>query len=173
MRSRTESDIGYPHAVASAQELAGLLRAAGLKVTAIRRALLALVTTPRRAMTAEEIVAGLREMQVSVDRVTVYRNMERLMAAGILVPALRPGKALRVGLCLRPRTSHHHHVVCDTCGRIEEAEGCVVNSHWPSVREAIRRATGFEPTGHRLQYSGICPECREQGVVPEVAEEDT
>ena len=59
-----------------------LLRGAGLKVTGTRLALLQLVGTRGRHMTADEITAGLHKIGVPADRVTVYRNIDKLLRAG-------------------------------------------------------------------------------------------
>ncbi|MCK4305032.1 MAG: transcriptional repressor [Candidatus Eisenbacteria sp.] len=141
-------------------DFAQLLRNAGLKVTNTRLALLNLVEQGGRHMAADAITTGLHAAGISVDRVTVYRNIDRMQQEGILIPICMPGKALSVGLCKKPNGPHHHHIFCSSCGRMEEADGCVVNDNWEAIGRHQMETNGFELTDHRLQYIGICPSCR-------------
>ncbi len=142
-------------------DYATLLRNAGIKVTRIRIAILELVAATRKHMTADEITAALKNTASSADRVTVYRNIERMVHEGLLVATCLPGKAMRVGACRRPQDEHHHHIVCERCGRVEETEGCPVADTWAQLAPRIRAYSGFELTGHITQYLGICPDCRQ------------
>jgi Fe2+ or Zn2+ uptake regulation protein len=139
---------------------ANRLHEAGLKVTKTRLAILDLVADERRHVTADELTAALRRGKVPADRVTVYRNIDRMIRAGLLITTHMPGKALRVGYCSRPGGPHHHHIVCCICGRVAELQGCVVRDAWTELQEDVRNGTGFELTGHRLQFFGTCAECQ-------------
>lgn len=50
---------------------------------------------------------------------------------------------------------HHEHVRCDSCGRVVEVPGCVLED----VSAAVKTSTGFTVTSHQLLFSGTCPEC--------------
>ena len=50
---------------------------------------------------------------------------------------------------------HHEHVRCDSCGRVVEVPGCVLENAAAEVRES----TGFVVTSHQLLFGGFCPEC--------------
>ena len=139
------------------------LRDARIKVTRIRIAILDLVAAQRRHMTADEITAALKQSGVPADRVTVYRNLDRMIHEGLVVATCQPGKAMRVGACLKPDAAHHHHIVCERCGRVEETDGCPVQDHWDELKQQVRNASGFSLTGHITQYHGICPSCRSAG----------
>ena len=136
-----------------------VLRRSGLKVTGTRLALLQLVGARGRHMTADEITAGLHKAGVPADRVTVYRNIDKLLRTGLLVATHIPGRALRVGLCTRPRSDHHHHIVCQVCGRINETTGCCVAGQWDQLKSRMSEQTGWTLTDHAMQYIGICPDC--------------
>jgi Fur family ferric uptake transcriptional regulator len=136
-----------------------LLRGAGLKVTGTRLALLQLVGSRGRHMTADEITAGLSKAGAPADRVTVYRNIDKLLRSGLLIATHIPGRALRVGLCTRPGADHHHHIVCHVCGRISETTGCCVAGQWDQLKKRMSEQTGWTLTDHAMQYIGICPDC--------------
>lgn len=50
---------------------------------------------------------------------------------------------------------HHEHIRCESCGRIAEVPGCVLED----AAAAVRSSTGFAVTNHQLLFSGVCPEC--------------
>lgn len=143
-----------------------MLRSAGLKVTGTRMALLKLIAGDGRHMTADEITAGLHDAGIPVDRVTVYRNIDRMIREGLVIATHLPGRALRVGLCTQPEAPHHHHIVCQNCGRVAESDGCVVSTQWSTLKSQIYQSTGFELTDHSMQYIGICPKCQQAGQRP-------
>lgn len=50
---------------------------------------------------------------------------------------------------------HHEHIRCDSCGRVVEVPGCVLEG----ATSAVTASTGFNVTSHQLLFSGICPSC--------------
>jgi len=90
---------------------------------------------------------------MSADFSSVFRALERLEREGdVLRIDLGDGKSRfeAVG-------EHHEHVRCERCGNVEAVPGCLVEAATPIVE----RRTGFRVTGHRLLFSGVCPNCRE------------
>lgn len=136
-----------------------LLRAVGLKVTAIRVGMLGLIAQRAQHLTADEITDALRQAGTPVDRVTVYRNIERMLHEGLLLADLQPGRALKVALSAHPGHVHHHHIVCDSCGRVTVVEHCYLQDNWDSIRDDVRRLTGYDLNGHLTQLTGTCPDC--------------
>ncbi len=50
---------------------------------------------------------------------------------------------------------HHEHIRCDSCGRVVEVPGCVLED----AAAAVTTSTGFKVTSHQLLFGGVCPEC--------------
>jgi Fe2+ or Zn2+ uptake regulation protein len=50
---------------------------------------------------------------------------------------------------------HHEHIRCDSCGRVVEVPGCVLED----ASTAVTNSTGFKVTSHQLLFSGVCPAC--------------
>src|SRR6266508_4048759 len=72
---------------------------------------------------------------------------------------LHAGLGRRVGLATLYRLCnplHHHHLVCERCGRVEEIDACEVQ---PWAERAARRR-GFAITGHQADIFGLCPNCQ-------------
>lgn len=83
------------------------LRAAGLKATPGRKALLHSLEGARKPLSAHELAGKL-----SLNVVSVYRALESLVAAG-LVRQGSDGQTWRFSYSRRP---HHHHMICADCG---------------------------------------------------------
>ena len=52
--------------------------------------------------------------------------------------------------------AHHHHLVCQACGRVEELAAKTLDQRIA----ATARSHGFRPLGHTVEIVGLCPECR-------------
>jgi Fe2+ or Zn2+ uptake regulation protein len=97
---------------------------------------------------------ALSDRGVTADFSSVFRALRRLEDEGGVVRIdLGDGKARfeRTG-------EHHEHVRCERCGTVAAIPGCLVQPSAP----AVERRTGFDITGHRLLFAGICPQCRER-----------
>jgi Fur family transcriptional regulator, ferric uptake regulator len=128
------------------------LRAAGLRPTRQRLSVLESLRGRPDAVTAQDLHAELRSAGQSIGLTTVYRTLTALSDAGLLDVFTRDGEqAFR-----RCGDVHHHHLVCETCNKVEELSSDEVEE-W--VHHAAQRH-GFSVTGHRADIFGICRECR-------------
>src|SRR5256885_10064144 len=50
---------------------------------------------------------------------------------------------------------HHEHIRCDSCGRVVEVPGCVLED----AERSVKSSTGFVVTSHQLLFTGVCPDC--------------
>jgi Fur family transcriptional regulator, ferric uptake regulator len=103
----------------SAESLVSDLKAAGLRVTAPRRAICAVIASAHdEHLTAAQLHQRAEEMSGSrIDPSTVYRTIEALESVGRLHHVhLGHGPAV---LHLRDH-GEHHHLVCEVCGRTED-----------------------------------------------------
>ena len=128
------------------------LREAGLRPTRQRLSVLESLRDRPDAITAQDLHSELRGAGASVGLTTVYRTLTALAEAGLLDVFTRDGEqAFR-----RCGVSHHHHLVCEACNKVEELSADEVED-W--VHQAADRH-GFEVTGHRADIFGICGDCR-------------
>jgi len=109
------------------------------------------------AFTVDELAAALRTATPGAGATaTVYRSVAAMERTGFIE---RVGE--REGSTLYARCgarSHHHHIVCDGCGKTAHAE-CPV----AAAQEASPpRADGFVITRHEVTLYGLCPECAPQ-----------
>lgn len=131
--------------------LDGTLRAAGLRVTRPRIAVLEAVHENAHADT-EKLIAATRRRIGEVSHQAVYDVLRALTEAG-LVRRIQPQGSVaryeaRVG-------DNHHHVVCRQCGTIADVD-CAVG-HTPCLTAADDH--GFVVDEAEVVYWGTCPDC--------------
>jgi Fur family ferric uptake transcriptional regulator len=51
---------------------------------------------------------------------------------------------------------HHHHLICNSCGRIEEVEGDLLEN----MELDIKKKKGFKVQSHALEFFGLCKNCQ-------------
>ena len=101
---------------------------------------------------AQEIheLLGVRGEEVGL--ATVYRTLQLLAEHGeVDVLRTEEGEAI----WRRCSETHHHHLVCRSCGATVEVEGPAVE-RWTS---AIASEHGFSAISHNLEIFGTCPRC--------------
>ncbi len=132
-------------------EFQSQLRAASLRVTRPRLAVLAALRDHRHVDT-DTIIALVRADHPTVSHQAVYDVVRALTDAG-LVRRIQPAGATaryesRVG-------DNHHHVVCRTCGEIEDVD-CLLGDA-PCLAAADDR--GFLVDEAEVVFWGTCPGC--------------
>lgn len=135
----------------SDSELSALIREHGLRSTPARVRLLRVLTSERFPIRIKDL-----KMQIgaAVDTVTVYRNVETFVRAG-LVERLDFGEDV-ASYEFRHPGEDHHHVTCILCKKRANVSACVPNI----VARAMREAKGFASIDrHSLEFFGTCVEC--------------
>ena len=140
---------------ADAPDLQGVrdrLRAAGLRVTAPRQAVLGVLGDTPHA-TAEAVATTVRARLGSVSTQAVYDVLAACVDAGLVRRIEPAGSAARY----ETRTGdNHHHVVCRSCGATADVD-CVVGSA-PCL--APSASSGYAIDEAEVTFWGLCPACR-------------
>ncbi|MCK9995096.1 MAG: transcriptional repressor [Candidatus Krumholzibacteria bacterium] len=102
--------------------------------------------------TAAELYAIVRKRLPRISLGTVYRNLEVLHEDGVIDKMEFAGAESRFD----GNTELHYHVRCTECGRIED----IFPLDWEQTPAQPAELAGFQVTGYRLEYFGICPDCR-------------
>lgn len=111
-----------------------------------RRLLAELVASRHHAFTAEELWSDAHA-STPVSLATVYRTLA-LLEADQRVRRLDRGRFIA---CV---PGHHHHLVCVSCGSVEETELCSA----PPVTE-VQKRHGFVVQRHDADLYGVCERC--------------
>lgn len=138
---------------------ADLLRAADLRVTAPRLAVLAEVEAHQHA-TAESIRQAVRDRLGTVSTQAVYDVLHALTRARILRRIEPTGSAGRYEVY---RGDNHHHVVCRACGAIHDVP-CAVGRA-PCLDASNDH--GFAIEAAEVIYWGTCPACQAKNSAPD------
>lgn len=128
------------------------VRSRGLRVTTPRRILIETLFAAPGPVSAEEIASGLGGARATLDDASVYGNLERLEALGLVRHVHLghgPGKWM---LADRARREYLH---CEHCG----VSLAVEPSTLAPARDAIRAATGYEARFTHFPVVGLCPDC--------------
>lgn len=102
---------------------------------------------------AQDIHALLEERGEAVGLATVYRTLQRLADAGEVDLLRTEGGEVTYRRC---SGTHHHHLVCRSCGSTVEVEGPTVE-RWTRV---VADEHGFTDVSHTLEVFGTCGACR-------------
>ena len=131
------------------------LKSAGLKATLPRLKIINLFESSKvRHLTAEDVYRMLLADGLDIGLATVYRVLTQFEQAGLLVRHhFESGKAvfeLNAG-------THHDHLVCLQCGRVEEFYDADIEKR----QIKIARERGFEISEHALYLYADCtkPRC--------------
>jgi len=126
------------------------LRNAGLKVTLPRLKILDILADgTARHMSAEDIYKKLLESNEDIGLATVYRVLTQFEAAGLVTRHHFEGGMAVFEL---NQGSHHDHIVCIDCGRVEE----FMDGGIEERQHTVARELGFEIRDHSLILYGHC-----------------
>jgi Fur family transcriptional regulator, stress-responsive regulator len=137
--------------MATTSDFEGTLRAAALRVTRPRVAVLSAVHAHPHADT-DSIIGAVRRDLGGVSHQAVYDVLRALTAAGLL-RRIEPAGFLaryesRVG-------DNHHHVVCRSCGVIADVDCAAGDTPCLTASDNC----GFSIDQAEVTYWGLCPDC--------------
>ena len=104
--------------------------------------------------TADEVYEMVRKRLPRISLGTVYRNLEIISTSGLIQKIGPPSNQMRFD----GKTDNHYHIRCVSCGRVEDAS---IES-LDNVERTMRSHSDYSILGHRLEFFGICPECRKR-----------
>ncbi|WP_268912531.1 Fur family transcriptional regulator [Lentilactobacillus sp. SPB1-3] len=83
---------------------------------------------------------------------TIYRNISEFEEIGIVEKQVQ-GQCQSVKFQCDFKNEHHHHFICNQCGKVTELKEC------PLSDEVLAQLPGTEITGHYFQIYGLCQDC--------------
>jgi Fur family transcriptional regulator, ferric uptake regulator len=126
------------------------IKNSGLKATLPRiKVLEVFQRSTVRHLTAEDVYKALLIDNADIGLATVYRVLMQFEQAGLLARShFESGKSvfeLNEG-------QHHDHLVCMTCGRVEEFFDTEIEAR----QRAVTKERGFELQDHSLSLYAVC-----------------
>lgn len=131
------------------------LKKAGLKVTHPRIKILQILeNASQHHLSAEDVYRILVEAGEDIGLATVYRVLTQFQEADLVIRHNFEGGHSIFELALG---SHHDHLVCVKCGKVEEFIDEVIEQR----QQVIAQNAGYEITDHSLNIYGICKKCQD------------
>jgi Fur family transcriptional regulator, ferric uptake regulator len=131
------------------------LRAAGLRRGGARHAVVEHVGRQTCCLSAQEIFDGIRRDGGHVGIASVYRVLEQLDELR-LVQRVDIGDGVARFEPAQPGGDHHHHLVCDDCGKVESFSDVPLER----ALERVAGTRGYDMDAHEVVLHGACSDCR-------------
>jgi len=130
------------------------VKAAGLKMTPQRMAIVREVAADESHPSAQELFDRLRPSMPTMSFATVYNTLAALCEAGLGTSlSLAPGSTR-----FDPNMHPHDHVVCDRCGAVRDVDSPATRA-MPAQQALARTAPGFTVRVVEQIFRGLCHEC--------------
>ncbi len=133
----------------------GRLRSATGRSGGARRAVVEFLGRQECCLSAQEIHDAVRAGGERVGIASVYRALESLDELG-LVQRVDFGDGVARFEPADTRGDHHHHLVCNGCGKVEPFED-------PALEAALERVAGgrgYDAAAHDVVLRGACGDCK-------------
>ncbi len=132
-------------------EITEQLHAKGLKSTPLRSSLMKIFQDHHSPLSAEELESKLKGLDY--DPASLFRCLKKFTEAQLIrVVDLGEGFHRFESIC--HVHSHHHHVMCNSCKKIETIPFCI-----PKEIETHLKKTGYSHLTHRMDFFGLCGSC--------------
>ena len=126
-----------------------------------RRAVVELLGRQGCCLSAQEIHERLRAAGPKVGIASVHRALDGLDGLG-LVQRVDLGDGVARFEPSHPDGDHHHHLVCDDCGKVEPFEDAALEA----TIERVADGRGYAVAAHDVVLRGACEDCRPKASAP-------
>jgi len=106
----------------------------------------------KKPQTVVEIYAAIHSKKRVMNKVTVYRILTNFLDLGIVNKVQLNEKEARFELA---DSNHHHHLVCDECGKIED-----IQLPEEILLKEVKKRSHFIIKSHSLEFYGTCRHCQ-------------
>jgi len=123
-----------------------------IRMTNQREMILQELQKSREHLTADELYQRIRKKMPRISLATVYRNLEILSEVGLIQKLEVSGRQKRFDW----NTEEHDHIYCIHCHKVDNLK---MDRDELGVK-VPDTASGYKLTGYRLEFSGLCENCR-------------
>lgn len=141
-----------------------LLRETGLRPTKARQLILEHLASRLDHPSTDAILEGLRRAGHRLGTATVYQNLNKLAAAGLVGRLVGPDGLMRFDATVEP----HPHAVCRRCSAVVDAsiDGFALERLEPVCPRSGSPLEGWTFDGLRVELTGLCAKCSERDPRP-------
>lgn len=134
-------------------ELVRSLRRAGHRLTPQRESVLAVIADSDGHLSAEDILARVRERYPYLNKSAVYRSLDLLTDLALITRTDLGHGRVEYELHSHP---HHHHLVCNSCKEVRQIDHAVL----AALERKLEVDFGFRPDLDHFAIFGTCRKCR-------------
>lgn len=116
-----------------------------------RRAILSAVSAAQAPQTAEQIFDAVANAFPRLALTTVYRSLDAYAEAGLIRRSIYDDGVARYEIA----AEHRHFLTCTDCKKSVPLSVCP----FEQLEEQLVRETGFQISGHKMEFFGLCPAC--------------
>lgn len=135
------------------EQIQAVLVQHGYRLTASRRAIIDALSGCKGHVTANDLVARVRQKAPEVGRMTVYRTLDLLVRLGLIRPVYQGMGAAHFVLLLDG--GHYHHFICNRCHEVIEFSNCFDEA----IIKQLSLQYQFQVQSHLLELHGLCEKC--------------
>lgn len=133
------------------------LKGQGYKLTPQRRAVLdILLENEGKHLSTEEIYDLVREDCPEIGLATVYRTLQLLEKMGVTCRMNFDDGCNRYELVHKNEDHQHHHLICKSCGCVQEVEDDLLEA----LENKVEDKYNFKIENHSVKFFGYCEKCR-------------
>ena len=132
------------------------LRRAGHRTGGAREEVVDLLADQDCCLSAQEMHDRLRDGGRGVGLASVYRALDALAGLRLVHRVDVGGTA-----CFEPADpsgEHHHHAICDRCGKMDAFE----DPELERLLDGVAARLGYDVGAHDLVLHGACPDCTDR-----------
>ena len=126
-----------------------------LKQSKQREEIIKVFLKQKHHIDAETLYAKIKKTHPQIGYTTVYRTLKLLCDLDMAI-SHSFNKNMAFFEPILDADTHHDHLVCTRCGKIEEFQ----NKEIEDLQNKIAENYGFKITSHVLNIYGLCKECR-------------
>jgi Fur family transcriptional regulator, ferric uptake regulator len=146
----------------SGPDLPVLTLPAGMRATRAVQALLALLPCqPKDGWTEATVEAALQTKGVAVNRVTVYRALDRMVQAGLLYSTVDNQRITRYWVAAATQPEVSTHMECTACHQsiALDAGSATVQAALLALQQALAQSAGVHNAQVDVSVQGECTSC--------------
>ncbi|MBI5127372.1 transcriptional repressor [Candidatus Roizmanbacteria bacterium] len=122
----------------------------GIRYTKPRKLIFKALNHFSKPVSAAEINFYLKN---KIDLTSIYRTLELMKKINIIEETEFGDGKKRYELM--KNNKHHHHLVCENCGDVENIEMKEDN-----LLDKVKNKSSFLIKEHKLEFFGLCPNCQ-------------
>jgi len=124
----------------------------GYRLTKVRIGLVEIFSSISKPLSANKVEDLLVEKGLIVNKATIYRELQFLLTNNYLTEIYLSSNEV----CYESsELKHHHHLICSTCGNIDNVTNCLATA----LEEDVYKKKGFKIMRHTLEFYGTCSNC--------------